>query len=104
MLSKHYKLRYLSLFEHDLIEAANYIANVLKNPDAAYRLIDKVETAILERVKNPTSFEPYRSMKPRRDTYYRIYVGNYTVYYVVIEDVMEVRRLAYTGRNIERIL
>ena len=36
--------------------------------------------------------------------YYRIYVGNYTIYYVVIEDVMEVRRILYSKRNMEQIL
>ncbi|MCM1488697.1 MAG: type II toxin-antitoxin system RelE/ParE family toxin, partial [Firmicutes bacterium] len=35
---------------------------------------------------------------------YRIYVGNYTVFYVVIGDVMEVRRFIYSRRNFDRLL
>ena len=99
-----YKLRYLPIFEEDLMNTVNYIARELKNPSAALHLIDDVEAAILERSCNPLSYEPYRSGRKRRDTYYRIYVHNYVIYYVVIDDVMEVRRLLYGARDIERHL
>ena len=79
MENKSYLLRYLPLFEQDLISTANYITNVLKNEDAALRLIDDVETAILERLNNPVAFEPYRSAKKRNCPYYRIYVRNYVI-------------------------
>ncbi len=42
MENKIYHLRYLPIFEQDLIQTSDYIANVLKNPDAADRLIDDV--------------------------------------------------------------
>ena len=103
MENKSYQLRYLPLFEQDLISTANYITNVLKNEDAALRLIDDVETAILERLNNPVAFEPYRSAKKRDYPYYRIYVRNYVIYYVVIGDVMEVRRLMYGARDTDRL-
>lgn len=104
MADKKYELRYLPIFETDLIETVGYITNVLKNPDAAYRLLNDVERAIYERLENPLSFEPYRSVKKREHAYYRIYIRNYTIYYVVIDDIMEVRRLLYSARDIEKIL
>lgn len=104
MEHKPYQLRYLPIFEQDLINTANYITNVLKNEDAALRLIDDVESAILERLDNPVAFEPYRSVKKRDHPYYRIYVRNYVVYYVVIGDVIEVRRLIYGARDTDRHL
>lgn len=104
MEDKSYRLRYLPIFEQDLISAVNYIANVLKNETAAMRLIDDVEAAVKERLNNPLAFEPYRSAKKRDYPYYRIYVRNYVVYYVVIDDVMEVRRLMYGARDIDRHL
>lgn len=104
MENKSYQLRYLPIFEQDLIGTANYITNVLKNEDAALCLIDDVETAILQRLNNPVAFEPYCSAKRRDYPYYRIYVRNYVVYYVVIDDVMEVRRLMYGGRDTDRYL
>ena len=99
-----YQLRYLPLFEQDLIGVVNYITNVLKNEDAALRLINDVEAAILKRLDNPLSYEPYPSTKKRDYPYYRIYVRNYVVYYVVIGNVMEVRRFLYGPRDTERDL
>ncbi len=104
MEGKTYKLRYLPLFEQDLASTAAYIADVLKNEGAALRLIDDVETAILKRLHNPLAFQPYPSVKRRDHPYYRIYVGNYVVYYVVIDNVMEVRRLIYGARDTEKHL
>lgn len=104
MENKSYKLKYLPLFEHDLINTVNYITYVLNNGDAAQRLIDDVEIAILDRLKNPIAFEPYHSVKKREHPYYRIYVRNYVIFYVVIDDVMEVRRLLYGARDIDKQL
>lgn len=66
---KNYKLRYLKLFEDDLYEAVSYITDVLNNPQAAERLIEETENAILERLKMPLAFEPYRSSKSRKNIY-----------------------------------
>ena len=43
MQDKIYKLRYLPLFEQDLLDTVNYISKVLKNEEAAMRLINDVE-------------------------------------------------------------
>ena len=83
-----------------MLSTINYITNVLKNESAALRLVDDIETSILKRLENPLAFEPYRSAKKRDYPYYRIYV----VYYVVIGDVMEVRRLISGARDINRHL
>ena len=104
MGNKIYHLRYLQIFEQDLINTASYITNVLKNEDAALRLVDDVETAILERLNNPVAFEPYVSAKKRDYPYYRISVRNYVIYYVVIDDVMEVRRFLYGARDTDNHL
>lgn len=49
------------------------------------------------------------SPKERRYNYYRIYVNNYVVYYVVIDDegpdkIMEVRRFLYNKQNREELI
>ena len=80
MVDKKYKLRFLPLFEQDLNE---------------------VQAAIRKRQACPKSFEPYHSKKEHKYPYYRIYVRNYTIYYVVIYDTMEVRRLLYQKRDRE---
>lgn len=109
MLSKRYRLRYLPLFYEELDEKMTYIAENLKNPKAANDLLDKVEEAILERLPVAESFEPYHSIRERRYIYYRIYVDNYIIYYVIIDDdlkdlIMEVRRFLYNGQNQKEIV
>ena len=63
-----------------------YISEKLKNPQAANTLLDAVEKAILERLPNAESFESYHSLKERKYPYYRIYVKNFVIFYVVIKD------------------
>lgn len=109
MFSKKYRLSYLPLFYEDLDEKVTYIAEKLKNPKAANELLDKVESAIMERLPLAESFEPYHSVRERRYSYYRIYVDNYIIYYVVIDDdpndlVMEVRRFLYNGQDRDSML
>ena len=99
MSEKHYELRILPLFEEDLNEIVDYITYRLRNPIAANNLIDAVEKAIYERLPFAESFEPYSSSRDRRYPYYRIQVKNFTIFYVVIENVMEVRRILYGRRN-----
>lgn len=103
-MDKKFTLRYLALFEQDLAAVRDYIALDLKNPTAALRLVEDTETAILKRLNNPLGFEPYHSSKDRKYPYYRIRVRNFTIFYVVIGDIMEVRRFAYSRRNIPGIV
>ena len=86
MLDGERKLRYIPLFYNDLENAADYIANTIGNVQAAVELLDKVEVAILNRLPIADAFEPYPSRKERKQDYYRIYVGNYVIYYVVLEE------------------
>lgn len=104
MYDKKYRLRYLPLFYEDLDEKITYIAEKLKNPKAASDLLDKVEKAILDRLPVAESFEPYHSIRERKYVYYRIYVDDFTIYYVVIDDeenapTMEVRRFLYNRQD-----
>jgi plasmid stabilization system protein ParE len=103
-MDKEYELRYLPLFEQDLSEVRDYISFKLNNKTAAMRLINDVERAIHKRLANPLSFQPYRSVRDREHTYYRINIRNYSVFYVVIDNVMEVRRFVYSRRNLTEIL
>lgn len=99
-----YQLRYLPLFYSDMAQAVNYISDVLKNPIAAANLIDKTEKAILGRLENPKITQPFHSVKDRKHPYYRIIVNNFSAFYVVIDDIMEVRRFLYNKRDIRSII
>ena len=111
MVQKQYKLSYLPIFYDDLLEAVNYIMLKLKNEQAAEELLNLTEIAIKERLGAPESFEKFQSMKERKYPYYRIYVKNFIVFYVVIPDksdsgiaTMEIRRFLYNRRDLEKII
>lgn len=104
MSMKKYKLSFLPLFEADLIEITDYISNNLNNPEVALRLVDDIEIAINRRLETPLAFAPYPTSKNRPYPYYRINIRNFSVFYVVIDDTMEVRRVLYAKRNIDNLL
>lgn len=109
MISCKYKLRYIPLFYEDFNEILTYIRDELKNPDAASKLIDLVEAAILERLTSPESFGKYHSVRERKYPYYKIRIKNFTVFYVVIEmtpgeKIMEVRRIIYSARKLDDLV
>ena len=100
-----YTLRYLPIAKQDLADAINFILKEYKNPIAAENTLDKIEQAIMKRLEDgPESFAIWQSAKKREYPYRRINVGNYTVWYVVIDNVMEIRRIQPARRNEELIL
>ena len=104
MQDEKYTLRYLPIFYDDLSEVVDYISNRLHSKQAALSLLNTVEKAIFDRLPVAEAFERYPSMKERRYPYYRIYVKNFIVFYVVIKDevsvpIMEVRRFLYNKKN-----
>ncbi len=101
MNGKRYKLRVFPLFEEDLNRIIDYIALRLKNPLATERLVEDVEAAIQERLTCAEMFEPYPSAKERPHPYYRLRFRYFTVFYVVLGDSMEVRRILYSRRDID---
>ncbi|MDR1796276.1 MAG: type II toxin-antitoxin system RelE/ParE family toxin [Clostridiales Family XIII bacterium] len=104
MSDEKYTIRILPTYLADLQEIIYYIRDVLKNKTAAQNFLDKTAKAIEERAYNPFLFAPYSSRKRREHAYYPIYVGNFIIFYVIIGDVMEVRRLIYNARNIDNLL
>jgi len=67
-------------------------------------LIDDIELAIVKRLEMPLSFAPYQSSKIKNHPYYRINVRNFSIFYVVIDNTMEVRRILYSKRNIDELI
>ena len=103
-MNKKYNLRILPLFELDLSAVCDYIEFMLQNPSAAQRLVEDADTAIRKRLDNPLAFPQYRSVRDRKQPYYRIDIRNFTVFYVVIGNVMEIRRFVYSKRNLPEII
>lgn len=100
-----YTIKFIPLARQDLTDIVNYILNEFKNPIAAENTLNRIEKAIYERLEEgPESFAIWPSTKEREHPYRRINVGNYTVWYVVIDNIMEIRRIQPSRRNEERFL
>jgi addiction module RelE/StbE family toxin len=103
-MAKHFTLRYSPLFYDDLSKIIDYIRLELKNVTAAKKLINDIEAAIKQRQARPLQSATYKSISKRRHPYRRIIVGNFLIFYVVIDDVMIIRRMLYGRRDIRKIL
>lgn len=99
-----FALRYSPLFYEDLDKITDYLLFELKNELATKTLVNNIEAAIKKRLQSPLSVVPYKSLDNRPHEYRRILVGNYLIFYVVIDSVMIIRRILYGRRDIDRIL
>ena len=99
-MKNSFELIYSPEFYKDLNVIINYIKYELKNIIAANNLIDKVEKEINNRMKNPLNFEKYKTKSG--NTYYRLYVNNYIIFYTVFEDKITIRRIIYKKRDMTK--
>ena len=83
---KKFDVRYTDNFQSDLTEIVLYILEQSQSIDIARRFYEK--------------YHPYDGSPE----YYRIYFGNYTIYYVIENEMMDVRRMLWSGSDVpERI-
>ena len=104
MANNKYTIRYSSTYVRQFNGILKYFVNNLKNKIAAEKFYNEVIKEIERRSENPESYEKYMSNKKRKDTYYRIYVSNYTIFYTVKDNTMEIRRILYSKRNFNKLI
>lgn len=104
MDNKKYTIKYSETFMQQFNNILKYFIYKLKNKIAAENFYNEVVVEIEKRSKNPESFEKYKSSRKRKDTYYKINVKNYTIFYVVKDNTMEIRRILYSKRNFNNFI
>ncbi len=104
MKSNKYIIEYSSTFINHFNNILRYFVHKLKNKIGAENFYNEVIKEIEKRSKNPENYEKYISNKKRKNTYYRIYVKNYTIFYVVKDNTMQVRRILYSRRNFSKLI
>ncbi len=104
MVENKYKIEYLSSFSNELDEIIYYITFILKNKNAAERLLQNIHKAIEQRRKCPESYEVYKSKTNMKYDWYRIYIGNFTIFYTVRNNIMEITHLIYSARNFNDLI
>lgn len=104
MAKNKYTIKYTATFINQFNSTLKYFIYKLQNKIAAENFYNEVITEIEKRSENPESFEKYKSSRKRKNTYYRIYVKNYTIFYVVKNNTMEIRRILYSRRNFDNLI
>ena len=104
MVSKKHKRIYSPTFSNQLKNILQYITYELKNKIAADNFYNEVMNKIKKRSNAPESYKVFKTLNKGKIKYYRINVKNYTIFYVVKNDVMEIRRIYYSARNFDKLI
>jgi len=101
-----YSVNITKIAEEDILSAINYIANVLKAPMAANKLLDDIEKQeeVLENMPNiyPLVHDEYLAAKGLKF----VIIRNYLLFHIVNEDekVVSVIRFLYGRRDWKNIV
>lgn len=104
MAKNKYTIKYTETFVKQFNNILKYFIYKLQNKIAAENFYDEVIKEIEKRSEYLESFEKYNSKKKRKNTYYRIYVKNYTIFYIIKDNAMEVRRILSSRRNFDKLI
>lgn len=104
MANNKYTIKYSSSFINQFNSILKYFVDKLQNKIAAENFYNKVVKEIEKRSENPESYEKYAGIRTRKSIYYRIYVKNYTIFYVIKDNTIEVRKILYSRRNFDKFI
>lgn len=104
MANKKYEIKYLSTFISQFNNILQYITYELENKIAADNFYKEVVKKIEQRSQMPEAYQVFKILRDGKTKYYKINVKKYTIFYVVKNNIMEVRRIYYNQRNFEDLL
>ncbi len=99
-----YKIKYLPVALKDLNDIIDYLAITLCNKKAALDFIDALNLSVSRLYSFPYSCRLYQSQSLLNSEYRVLPVENYLVFYVILENVVEIRRIVYARVNLDAML
>ncbi|MDR0443399.1 MAG: type II toxin-antitoxin system RelE/ParE family toxin [Treponema sp.] len=99
-----YKVRYLPLALDDLRDIVRYITYTLEAPRSAENFLAKIDKEVLKITSNPYRCHLYTSPEKLKHEYRILHIDNYSLFYVVEKEKIEIHRVIYSHRDISRIL
>lgn len=99
MEKNKYEIKYLPRFITEFNNILYYLTYELDNKIVAEQFYNEVIRKIEKRSEAPTSFEVFRTLRNSK-----INVKKYTIFYVVKDNTMEVRRILHSKRNLEKYI
>lgn len=97
-----YKIRIYSHAKMDLKDIVNYL-NTL-SPQAALRYYDKIVEKVSSLAEMPERCPFARDIALKAKGYRYLIVENYLVFFVIKDDIVQIRRIVYGKRNYEWLL
>ena len=97
------KIVYLPLARQDIQEITRYIAYDLHSPKTAQDLLDDFEREIIRTAGFPKMHTVYPPTAKFRNPYRFIPVKNYMIFYVVLEESIEIRRVVYGKMDLSKL-
>ena len=101
-----YKLEYLPIARHDMVEIARYISQELFDPSAAENLAYEMVQAAERLAGFPYICPIHHGPKPLKNEYRKLIVKNYIMFYWVDEKEKKIviARVIYSRRDYEKLL
>jgi len=103
-MQNEYIMKYLPQALSDLNDILDYIIHELKNPIAADNFADEFDEKTGSLTQHPFIGALYKLNHKFDYEYRQLFVGNYTVFYAVIGNVVEVHRVIYTARSMDELV
>jgi len=104
MAKNNYDIKFLPSFDNEFDEVLYYIMYQLNNRKAAEKIYNSVINAILTRSKFPEIFEKYKQNKKTKYNWYRIHIKNFTIFYIVRNNTMEIVHFVYKKRDLDKLI
>ena len=99
-----YKIHYLPIALDDLKSIVRYITNKLESPRSAEHLILKIEKEVQKIANNPFRCHLFISPEKLKHEYRVLHIDNYSLFYVVDNEKIEIHRVIYALRDISQII
>jgi len=99
-----YKAQYLPIALDDLKSIIRYIAHDLEAPRAAENLRIKIDKEVKKIEENPFRCHLFISPIKLKFEYRILNVNNYSLFYIVEKEKIEIHRVIYSKRNIPQVL
>jgi len=101
-MGKRYKIEYRPVAQKDLTEIIEYVQ--LDNPSAALQLLDQIDEAISQLEDSPYKGSLPKDIRLQHLDYRVLVVTSYLVFYVVMSDTVEIRRILHGKRKYSFLL
>jgi addiction module RelE/StbE family toxin len=98
-MEKKYKIEYLPSSAKDLTEIVEYIK--IDSPQSAMNFLDKIDESISRLAQCPLIGVVPKDVRLQSLGYRMLIIENHLVFYVVFDDIVEIRRIISGKRKYE---